>query len=69
MSSESRRRAKAAIFDDGNTADAQFESALGIVLSVSKEEMERREAEYQEARAGKDRPGPRPGRNYRQKTA
>jgi hypothetical protein len=45
---------------EGPEAAWRFNYAIGRVLSVSKEELERREAEYQEARKGKPRRGPKP---------
>jgi hypothetical protein len=37
-----------------------FDAAVRQVLSVSKEELQRREAEYQKERAGKPKRGPKP---------
>jgi hypothetical protein len=39
---------------------AKFNAALRHVLSVSKEELMRREKQYQAGRAGKPKPGPKP---------
>jgi hypothetical protein len=38
----------------------QFQSDLRHVLTVSKEELQKREKEYQESRAGKPKRGPKP---------
>ena len=40
----------------------RFENALRQVLTVSKEELQRREKQYQAERAGKPRRGPKPKR-------
>ena len=55
-----RTRQKRAVYHEGPRAAEQFESSLRHILSVSKEELARREASYKESRAHKDRPGPRP---------
>jgi len=39
---------------------ARFNGALRQVLSVSKEELQRREKQYQEERANKPKRGPKP---------
>jgi hypothetical protein len=38
----------------------QFQSGLRQVLTVSKEELQRREKQYQDERAGKPKRGPKP---------
>jgi uncharacterized protein (DUF4415 family) len=38
----------------------RFQAALGHVMSVSKEELKRREAEYQKENEGKPKRGPKP---------
>lgn len=38
----------------------QFQSGLRQVMTVSKEELQRREKQYQDARAGKKKRGPKP---------
>jgi hypothetical protein len=49
---------------DSDTTPAQkyrqFQSGLRHVLTVSKEELQRREKQYQDERAGKPKRGPRP---------
>jgi hypothetical protein len=45
---------------EGPEAAWRFEHAMGRILSVSKEELGRREAEYQEASRSKVRRGPKP---------
>jgi hypothetical protein len=53
------RARRAAQYHDGPVAAQRYEQGLGRVLSVSKEELAKREDAYQESRAHKDRPGPR----------
>jgi hypothetical protein len=43
-----------------NSNTPNFEDALRQVLSVSKEELKRREAEYQRRRADEPKRGPKP---------
>jgi hypothetical protein len=57
---KSRRRPTEYI--EGPEAAERFDRALVHVLTVSKSEMNKREAAYQQARSTKDRPGPRPKR-------
>jgi len=45
---------------EGPQAARRFDRAMGQILSVPKDELAKREAEYQESRQDKDRPGPRP---------
>jgi hypothetical protein len=49
---------------DSDTTPAQkykqFQSGLRQVLTVSKEELQRREKQYQDERAGKPKRGPKP---------
>lgn len=60
MSSESRQRPrKIAEYREGKEAQERFKAGLGRILTVSKEELTRREVAYQESRAHKTRPGPR----------
>ncbi len=40
--------------------ETRFQAALGHVLRVSKEELKRREAKYQEEHVGKPKRGPKP---------
>ncbi len=60
MSVESRQRPKkVADFFEGDQAADQFDGAVSHILTVSKDEMARREAAYQQERSTKDRPGPK----------
>lgn len=45
---------------EGSEAAWRFEHALGKILSVSKEELEKREAEHAKANSRKARRGPKP---------
>lgn len=54
-----RRASKVAEYHEGPQAAQRFERTLGHVLKVSKEELARREAAYQEASARRHRPGPK----------
>ena len=51
-----------ASYTEGPTAASQFETALGKLVKVTKEELAEREAAYQKERSTKDRPGPKPRR-------
>ncbi len=64
-------RAKRVAIQDDSLHDAaeRFDVAIKQILTVDKSELDRREAEYQQQRATKVPRGPRPGRNYRRKTA
>jgi hypothetical protein len=53
-------RKRVPVFYEGPEAALRFGHAMGRVLSVSKEELERREAEHQESRKGQPRRGPKP---------
>ena len=55
---ESRKRT--AIIQEGPDAARRFEDAVTRVLRVSKEELDRREADYQESSRAKPRRGPKP---------
>lgn len=46
-------------YEEGPKAAQRFQETVHRVLSVSKDELAKREATYQKARANKDRPGPR----------
>lgn len=62
MSVESRQRPKkTATFQEGDEAATNFERSLQQILTVTKEEIARREAAYQQERSTKDRPGPKRG--------
>lgn len=52
-------RPKPAEYHEGPEASWRFDHTMGQILSVTKEELDRREAAYQESRKGKDRPGPK----------
>jgi hypothetical protein len=47
-------------FIQGPEAARRFETTMNRLLSVSKEELAKREADYREARKGKANPGPKP---------
>lgn len=53
-------RKRAAVIDEGADAARRFEDTMNRVLRVSKEELARREANYQEASRTKPRRGPKP---------
>jgi hypothetical protein len=53
-------RPKRIEYYEGPEAAGRFDHAISRVLSVSKDELERREAEYQESRKGRPRRGPKP---------
>jgi hypothetical protein len=53
-------RPKSVEYHEGSEAAWRAERALGTVLSVSKEELARREAAYEESQKGKPRRGPKP---------
>jgi hypothetical protein len=53
-------RKRRAEITEGSDAAWRFEHAMGQILRVSKEELERREAAYQESRKAKPRRGPKP---------
>ena len=42
-----------------NDEQTRFQAALGHVLSVSKQELQKREEEYKAERADKPKPGPK----------
>ena len=66
MSVESSQRPKkVAEYREGRDAADHFSGAIKRVSTVTKEELARREANYQESRADKDRPGPHPLRRSR----
>lgn len=48
---------------EGQEASDRFNAALRQVLSVSKEELNRRLAEEKKLKAGKVKPGPKPKQN------
>ena len=52
-------RPKRIVVHEGPAAARRFEDTMGRVLQVSKEELGRREAAYQDARADKPSPGPK----------
>jgi hypothetical protein len=54
-----KTRGKTAVYHEGPEASSRFQRGLARVLSVSKEELERRELEYQESRKHKARRGPK----------
>jgi len=53
-------RQKPTIVQEGPEAANRFERTIDRLLSVSKEELAKREAEYQDAQRGKPRRGPKP---------
>ena len=53
------QRKRIAVVQEGPDAARRFEDTMGRVLQVSKEELGRREAAYQDARADKPSPGPK----------
>lgn len=55
-----RSRKRGIVVDEGPASAERFEHAIGTVLRVSKEELERREAAYELARKDKPRRGPKP---------
>jgi hypothetical protein len=55
-----KTRRKAAQYDEGPEAAERFKRGLSDVLSVTKEELARREADYNESRRDKPRRGPKP---------
>lgn len=46
-------------YEEGPKAAQRFQETVRRVLSVSKDELNKKEAAYQKSRATKDRPGPR----------
>jgi hypothetical protein len=60
MASESRRSPRARASVEGPEAVERFEKLLGRVITVSKEELNRREAEYQKNRPEQKRRVPSP---------
>ena len=54
------RAKRAAVVQEGPDAARRFEGTMDRLLSVSKEELARREAEYHDARQDKPRRGPKP---------
>lgn len=54
-------RSKRTMIQEGPDAARRFEDTMGRVLQVSKEELARREAEYQESRKNKPRHEPKSG--------
>lgn len=52
------RRKRAVVAEEGPEAARRFESTIERLLRVSKEELDRREAEYQESRPTKKRRTP-----------
>ncbi len=55
-----RSRRKQAVVDEGPLAAVRFDSAMNRMLRVSKDELAKREAAYQEASRAKIRRGPKP---------
>ena len=53
-------RQKPAVVQEGPEAASRFERTMDRLLSVSKEELAKREAEYQDAQQDKPRRGPKP---------
>jgi hypothetical protein len=53
-------RKRTTVVQEGPEAAQRFEHTMHRLLSVSKEELARREAEYQDAQRGKVRRGPKP---------
>lgn len=53
-------RLKRTVIQEGPDAARRFEDTMSRILRVSKEELDRREAEYREAQEGKPRRGPKP---------
>lgn len=53
-------RPKRVEYHEGPEAAWRFNHAMSRVLTVSKEELERRETEYQETRKSQPRRGPKP---------
>jgi hypothetical protein len=53
-------RKKARVLEEGQEAAERFAHTVRRVLSVSKEELAKREANYQEASRSKIRRGPKP---------
>lgn len=53
-------RPKRVQYHEGPEAAWRIDYTLARVLSVSKDELDRRAAAYQESRKGKPRPGPKP---------
>jgi hypothetical protein len=51
---------RVAQYHEGIEAARQFDDSLGRIVKVSKDELAKREAAYQQSRANRDRPGPRP---------
>jgi hypothetical protein len=51
---------KRAVIHEGPEAAWRFEHSLSRILSVPREELDKREAKYQESRKNKPRPGPKP---------
>ncbi len=54
-------RPRRTVLQEGPDAARRFEDTMGRVLQVSKEELARREAEYQESRKNKPRHEPKSG--------
>ena len=54
-------RKRAAVAQEGPNAARRFEDTMDRLLRVSKEELARREAEYQESRKNKPRHEPKSG--------
>lgn len=48
-----------AVLSEGQEAAGRFEHSMNLILGVSKEELARREAAYQDARRDTPRPGPK----------
>lgn len=55
-------RAKPTVVEEGPEAARRFERTMDRLFSVSKEDLAKREAEYQEAQRGKPRRGPKPAK-------
>jgi hypothetical protein len=52
-------RKRTAVVEEGTEAARRFDDTMSRVLKVSKEELQKREANYQKAREDKPKPGRR----------
>lgn len=58
-------RPKRADYHEGPEAAWRFEHAMHRLIRVPKEELDRREAEYNESRRSQAKPGPKPRKTSR----
>ena len=57
-----QNRKRVATFHEGPEAGWRFEHAMSRITKVTRDQMEKRETEYQESRRNKLRPGPKPAK-------